>query len=147
MTTTYTVTVTRDEDVWLAEATTRDGRPVTALDFDDFDDLHTTMPEAIADMIDTDPADITIDWRYEIMGHDITEPLKAAKAASAELKRVQSKRDQALSFAITSMRDAGLSQAVIGDVVGLSKQRVSQILANHAHRRRVRDDPHQPVAG
>src|SRR5690606_41201943 len=39
MTTTYSVTVTRDEDVWLAEATTRDGRPVTVLDFDDFDDL------------------------------------------------------------------------------------------------------------
>lgn len=48
--------------------------------------------------------------------------------ATDQLDRARRQRDDAVRAALVALRGAGLSQRVIGDTVGLSKQRIHQIL-------------------
>lgn len=122
----YIVTVTRDDDLWVAKAATADGGHIGVLDFVDFADVHQTMPEFIADM--TDPGEVTLDWRYEVNGIDVTATVRRFLDLTQDLRHVQQERDRARKQALAALSDAGLSQRVMADVVDLSHQRVNQLV-------------------
>lgn len=128
MMTAYTVTVTREDDLWVASATAPDGSRVGVLDFDNFADLHQTMPEYIADMTGDQPDSIAVTWRYEFGGKDVTDKLRRMMEATEALSQVQKDQENARRAALEAMRDAGLSQRTIADAAGISHQRVNQLL-------------------
>lgn len=123
---TYAVTVTFEDDLWVAFAATADGHRVGVLDFDSFADLHDTMPEYIADM--TGDVDVDVVWRYEFAGKDVTDKLRRMIEFTQQLAQVQRDQENARLAALKAMRDAGLSQRTIADAAGLSHQRVNQLL-------------------
>ncbi len=128
--TSYDVTVTRDDSLWVALV---DG--VGATDVEHFSDLDIEVRDYIAGMTDADPDDFAIQWRYEVNGRDVTDALARFMAAERELREVMeveavkaAERDAARLDAIKVVRAAGLSQRVAADVVGLSHQRVHQLV-------------------
>jgi hypothetical protein len=73
--------------------------------------------------------------RYEVNGRDVTDALTRFMAAERELREIMeyeaakaAERDAARLDAIHAVRSAGLSQRVAADVVGLSHQRVHQLV-------------------
>lgn len=126
--TTYTVTVTREDNLWTAVV---DGLPrgvVGAMDYENFGDVADEVPELIADLTDADPAAFTIDWRYVVNGKDVTEVLVSFLDHTQTLRQAQAEQDRARKEALAAMADAGLSQRAMADVVGVSHQRVNQLV-------------------
>jgi hypothetical protein len=123
----HIVTVTREDDLWVAVATDPDGSTIGALDFTDFDDLHETMPEFIIDMTSGE-ARPTIVWRYDINGKDVTLEIQHLRDIEAEARRVQQEQERARKDALAALMDAGLSQRVMANVMRLSHQRVHQLV-------------------
>lgn len=126
--TTYSVTVTREDNLWVAVV---DGLPegvVGAMDYENFGDVADEVPELIADLTDTDPAAFAIDWRYVVNGKDVTEVLVSFLDHTLTLRQVQAEQDRVRKEALAAMADAGLSQRAMADVVGVSHQRVNQLV-------------------
>lgn len=128
--TSYHVTVTREDNLWVAAV---DG--VGATDVEHFADLDVEVRDYIAGMIDADPDDFAIHWRYEVNGRDVTDALVRFMAAERELREAReteaakaAARDAARLDAINAVRSVGLSQRLAADVVGLSHQRVHQLV-------------------
>jgi hypothetical protein len=132
--TSYDVTVTRDDNLWVALV---DG--VGATDVEQFSDLDGEVRDYVAGMTDAEPDDFVIHWRYEVNGRDVTDALSRFMAAERALRDVMeaeaakaAERDAARLDAINAVRSAGLSQRVAADVVGLSHQRVHQLVNSRA---------------
>jgi hypothetical protein len=132
--TSYDVTVTRDDNLWVALV---DG--VGATDVEHFSDLDGEVRDYVAGMTDAEPDDFAIHWRYEVNGRDVTDVLSRFMAAERALRDVMeaeaakaAERDAARLDAINAVRSAGLSQRVAADVVGLSHQRVHQLVNSQA---------------
>jgi hypothetical protein len=130
--TSYDVTVTREDNLWVAHADN-----VGATDVEHFKDLEVEVRDYIAGMTDADPSDFAIQWRYKVNGRDVTDALTRFMAAERELRDVMAEeaakaaeRDAARLDAIKAVRSAGLSQRVAADVVGLSHQRVHQLVSS-----------------
>lgn len=125
---TFTVTVTREDNLWVAVATDPDGTILGALDFTDFSEVQETMPAFIADMAETDNASPTIAWRYEINGKDVTAEIRHLLAVEAQLHQVQREQERARKEALAALTDAGLSQRIMANVMHLSHQRIHQLV-------------------
>ncbi|MGH3779069.1 MAG: MerR [Pseudonocardiaceae bacterium] len=128
--TSYDVTVTRENNLWVALVD-----EIGATDVEHFPELDVEVRDYIAGMTDTDPDDFAVRWRYEVNGRDITDVLTRFMAAERELREVMkeeaakaAERDAARLDAIKAVRSAGLSQRVAADVLGLSHQRVHQLV-------------------
>lgn len=132
--TAYTVTVTREDNLWVADI---DGMPsnfIGATDVERFSDLDIEVRDLIAGLTDADPDDFAINWRYVVNGHDVTDQFHRFLAIEAELREqmrreseLRAARDQARVALPRDLSEAGLSQRAIGDAVDLSHQRVSQL--------------------
>lgn len=135
MTTVYNVTVTRDDNLWVATVYGLPPHLLAVTDVEHFTDLDVEVRDLISGLTDTSPDDFAITWRYEINGHDVTDQFHRFLAVESEL-REQVQRMQELQEArdverIALLRDltrAGLSQRAIGDAVALSHQRVHQLI-------------------
>ncbi|MGH3679933.1 MAG: hypothetical protein ACRDT2_06715 [Natronosporangium sp.] len=125
---TFTVTVTREDNLWVAVATDPDGTTLGALDFTDFGDVRETMPEFVADMAGVDSGTPTIAWRYEINGKDVTAQIERLLAVEDQLHRVQREQERARKEALAALTDAGLSQRIMANVMHLSHQRIHQLV-------------------
>ncbi|PZS38287.1 MAG: MerR [Pseudonocardiales bacterium] len=128
--TSYDVTVTREDNLWVALVD-----DIGATDVEHFPELDVEVRDYIAGMTDTDPDDFAVRWRYEINGRDVTDALARFMAAERELREVMeeeaakaAERDAARLVAIKAVRSAGLSQRTAADVLGLSHQRVHQLV-------------------
>lgn len=124
----YTVTVTREDNLWVAVV---DGLPkgvIGAMDYEHFATLHDELPEFIADLTDTEPGQFTIDWRYEVNGHDVTKELRELVEATNQLRHIQADQERVRKEALAAMAEAGLSQRAMADVVGVSHQRINQLV-------------------
>jgi predicted RNase H-like HicB family nuclease len=122
--TTYRVTYRRDtdDDAWL-------------VDIDGLDDVHTfgrtleeaavNAREAIAVTVDVEPDDVDLDEHVDVAGADIEELLRLREQADqlhdAYLRR---QRDVARRLA-----DAGVSRRDSARLLGVSHQRVQQLVA------------------
>ncbi|MGH3797148.1 MAG: MerR [Pseudonocardiaceae bacterium] len=129
--TAYDVTVTREDNLWVADI----AGLAAATDAENFADLDVEVPDLIAGLTDTDPEDFAINWRYEVNGRDVTDQFRRFLTVETEL-REQQQREAELKAArdverLALLRDlaaAGLSQRAIGDAVALSHQRVNQLI-------------------
>lgn len=126
--TTYQVTVTRDENLWAAVI---DGLPagmIGATDAERFEDLDTEVRDLIAGLTDTEPDSFGLTWRYVIDGQDVTDVIIRFTEAQAAFGEAARARDGARNAVLAALAKAGLPQSAIGDVLGVSHQRVHQLL-------------------
>lgn len=143
----YTATVIRDEDLWVVRVSGLPEHVVGTVDYVHFSEIKDEVPEAIADLTDTDPEDFTITWRYEFGGEDVTEDVIQYLVAEEEFRRSQAERDRARARVLETMRREGVTQRAMADVVDLSHQRVHQLLKGvdtpvpNGRRGRRRDAP------
>jgi hypothetical protein len=127
MTTTYEVTVTRADGLWVASIA-GEGLGPAATDVVRFADLDVEVRDLIAGLTDADPEDVSPDWRYVIDGEDVTFAVQGLLHAERNLRSAEELRQLARGIALMVLHGAGLPQSAIGDVLGVSHQRVHQLL-------------------
>ena len=125
--TAYDVTVSREDNLWVAVVT---DLPTGVTDVVHFADLEVEVRDLIAGLTDANPDDFVVNWHYEVGGHDITEQLHRIAALEEELRMVMDARDKARVEAASTLVNAGISQRATAEVLSLSHQRVSQLLSN-----------------
>ncbi len=123
--TSYDVTVTREDNLWVAVV---HGLSPAATDVEHFADLDLEVRDLIAGLTDVDPDEIAIRWRYEFNGRDVTEQLARFMAVESELRERMTEREAVRMEVIRRLAEAGLSQRAISDAVGISHQRVNQLI-------------------
>ena len=126
--TTYRVTVTRDDDVWAAVI---DGLPphvIGAADVERFPDLEPEVRDLVAALTDADLDSFGLEWRFLIGNRDVTAEVVALSRAETALEDALAARDEARRAVLKALAATGLSQGAIGDVLGVSHQRVHQLL-------------------
>lgn len=132
----HSVIVSREDDLWVAVV---EGLPAGATDTERFEDL----PEAVRDLISTllgvEPDSFWIDWHYRQGDHDLTDLIEHLREWEDLAERAARSRDAIRRTAVESMRSAGLSYREIADVVGISHQRVGQLLSESDTGAPVRD--------
>jgi hypothetical protein len=125
---TYGVTVTREDQLWTA---TVDGLPPTSIgvtDVEHFADLDTEVRDLIAGLTDADPDAFDLVWHYVQGDREYTPSLEVLREWDSQARMAAERRDAARLAAIEEMKAAGLPLRAIADVVGISHQRVDQLL-------------------
>lgn len=125
MTAIYDVTVFREHDLWVADIP----ELVAATDMLRFTDLDVEVRDLIAGLTDADPESFDLSWRYLAGQDDVTELIVELGQVEHAVHSVTARRDAVRQEIIQRMSAAGLSQRAIGDVLGLSHQRVHQLAA------------------
>lgn len=123
----YEVTVTRDDGLWAAVI---DGLPphvIGATDVERFGDLEVEVRDLIAGLTDTDPDSFALAWRYVFGGQDVTSLIIDLSGSEHAYAEAAAARDAARREVIRVLLNARLSQSAIGDVLGLSHQRIHQL--------------------
>ncbi|MEV0359256.1 hypothetical protein AB0H71_24690 [Nocardia sp. NPDC050697] len=123
----YSVSVSREDDLWVAVV---DGVPGGATDVEQFGELPGAVSDLIATLLDIDPDDFWIEWHYRQNGHDFTELVERLQEWEKLADRAARSRDASRLAAVEAMRAAGLSYRAIADAIGISHQRVGQLLAD-----------------
>jgi hypothetical protein len=123
----YEVTVTREDGLWVADIT-GEGLGPAATDAARFEDLDDEVRDLIAGLTDVGPDEIEFTWRYVIGGQDVTDALEMLRLAERGLRSAQEAHEAVRQVVLLELRDAGLTQSAIGDVLGVSHQRVHQLL-------------------
>jgi hypothetical protein len=123
----YRVEVTREDGLWVADIWAPELGPA-ATDTVHFADLEAEVRDLVAGLTDRGPEDFELTWRYNIGGSDLTETISRLLKAGVGLQKAMQAHEEARRAALQELADAGLAQAVIGDVLGVSHQRVHQLL-------------------
>ena len=123
----YRVEVTREDGLWVADIWALELGPA-ATDTVHFADLEAEVRDLIAGLTDSEPEDLELTWRYNIGGADMTETIRRLLKAEAGLQKAAQAHEEARRAVLQELASAWLSQAVIGDVLGVSHQRVHQLL-------------------
>jgi hypothetical protein len=121
----FEVTVSREDNLWVAVVT---DLPGGATDVDHFEDLPDAVRDLVATLTEIEPEDFWISWRYLQGSHELTEKIQDLRQWEQQAQLAVANRDAARQAAIEDMRNAGLSYREISDVVGISYQRVAQLL-------------------
>ncbi len=123
---TYSVVVSREDGLWVAVV---EGLPAGATDVEKFEDLHDAVRDLIASLRDVDPDSFWIDWHYRLGTQDLTALIENLREWEHLAEHAVHHRDVTRKAAVESMRSAGLSYREIADVIGVSHQRVGQLVA------------------
>lgn len=126
---TYGVIVEREDQLWTAVVTGLPSGAFGATDTERFSDLEEMVRDLIATLTDGEPEAFDLTWRYTQGSCDYTDALEQAQHWAAELRVAERHRDSSRFAAAEAMARAGISQRAIGDALGLSHQRVGQILS------------------
>ena len=126
--TTYRVTVEREDQLWTALVEGLPHRAFGATDTNHFADLDEMVRDLIATLTDGDPESFDLEWHYAQNGVDYTTELEQALVSAEALRAAEAAREESRSSAVEAMVRAGLSQRAIGDALGLSYQRVGQLV-------------------
>jgi len=126
--TSYDVTVTRDGSLWAAVVGGLAAHVIGATDVEHFADLDTEVRDLIAGLTDTAPDSFDLRWQYVVDGRDVTELLDALQGSEHAYADATAARDAARRRVVHALADANLSQSAIGDVLGLSHQRIHQLV-------------------
>lgn len=124
---TYDVTVTREDGLWIASIAGENLGPA-ATDASRFADLDVEVRDLIAGLTDADPEELDLAWKYVIGGRDVTSTLTTLMLAERDLRKTEELYEAVRRLALMELHDTGLSQSAIGDVLGVSHQRVHQLL-------------------
>jgi Homeodomain-like domain len=84
--------------------------------------------DIIAGLTGSEPDEAILSWRFAIDEADVTQAVTWLLDAEAELRNATRLRTEARSQALRELADAGLPQSAIGDILGVSHQRVHQLL-------------------
>jgi len=122
---TYAVTVFREDDLWVADVP----ELIAATDMFRFADLDVEVRDLVSGLTDADPDSFDLSWRYVAGADDVTELIVELSQVEHTVHSMTSRRDAVRREIIHRMSAAGLSQRAIGDVLGLSHQRVHQLAA------------------
>lgn len=122
---TYTVNVNREDGLWAAIVNDLPGGAFVGLDFEHFSDVRDGVQEALIDFFGNE--DFALEWTFATDHGDFTQPLQDALQQAGVAETARARLDHSRREAIVTMRAAGLSYQEIGDALGLSKARVSQI--------------------
>ncbi len=121
--TTYDVTVSREDELWVADI----AGLTAATDVLRFGDLDVEVRDLIAGLTDTDPEEFEIRWQHRAGDDDVTALISELAEVEAAAQTATARRDAVRLEIIRRFSAAGLSQRVIADVLGLSHQRVHQL--------------------
>jgi hypothetical protein len=124
---TYEVEVTREDGLWVADIH-GPGLGPAATDTVHFADLEAEVRDLIAGLTDSDPREFELTWRYSFGGTDLTGTISLLLAAEVGLREATQAHEEARRTALRELASTGLSQSAIGDVLGVSHQRVHQLL-------------------
>lgn len=124
---TYQIEVTREDGLWVADIWGPELGPV-ATDTVHFADLEIEVRDLIAGLTDTEPGEFELTWRYSIGGTDMTSTINRLLEAEVGLQKATQTHEEARRMALSELANTGLSQSAIGDVLGVSHQRVHQLL-------------------
>ncbi len=122
---TYTVTARRTGDWWALEVPGVPGAHSQCKRLDQAADM---AREAIAMVLDTDEADIEVEVHPQLPPKmdELVASFRRARAAQEDaMRRAQQEQSEALHDLVS---DCHLSYRDVGQLVGLSHQRVSQVL-------------------
>jgi hypothetical protein len=122
----YEVTVSREDGLWVADIQGSQLGPA-ATDADEFRDLDTEVRDIIAGLTDTDPHSFALAWRYLIGGRDVTSLIEILVDSEHAYAAATAARDAARGEVIRALSEVSVSQSAIGEVLGLSHQRVNQL--------------------
>lgn len=123
----YSVTVSREDNLWVAVV---DGIQAGATDVERFADLPDAVRDLLANLLDTAPDEFWLEWRYRLGAHDLTGVIEQLREWHELAENASRGRDASRMAAMASMHSAGLSYREIADVIGISHQRVGQLLAS-----------------
>jgi hypothetical protein len=121
----HSVLVSRQDDLWVAVV---DGVPGGATDVKHFEDLHDAVNDLIATLTDTEVGDFWVEWRYRQGSYELTELILDLRQWEKQAEVASLNRDAARKAVVEAMRTAGLSYREIADVLGISFQRVGQLV-------------------
>lgn len=125
--TTYRVTVTRQYGTWFADVEGLPPNLVAATDVPRFDALDVEVRDLVAGLLGVDPETFELEWAYLFGDADMTKTVADLDEVVVALEELEARRDDLRADLIRAGRAAGLSQAAIADVVGVSQQRVAQL--------------------
>lgn len=125
--TTYDVTVFREDELWVADIP----ELPAATDMLRFADLDIEVRDLISGLTDTDPESFDLRWHYRAGDDDVTDLIEELGQVEGAIANMTTRRDAVRRELIRRMAVAGLSQRTIGDVLGLSHQRVNQLANIH----------------
>ncbi len=121
----YRVTVSREGSLWVAEV---EGLAGGATDVERFEELSDAVRDLIATLTAAEPDAFWVEW-------DLLQGSHVLAGHLAELRRWEqlavaavAQRDLTRRHVAGMMREAGLSYREIADAIGISHQRVAQIL-------------------
>lgn len=120
--TTFQVRVFREEDLWVADV-----RDLGVTDMFRFADLDVEVRDYVAGMTDADPDSFDLHWHYLAGDDDVSDLIEELGQVEFAVGSMTARRDAVRREIIRRMGAAGLSQRAIGDVLGLSHQRVNQL--------------------
>jgi predicted XRE-type DNA-binding protein len=121
-TTRYDVRVYREDELWVADV-----GDLGVTDMLCFADLDVEVRDYVSGMTDVEPQSFDLMWHYRAGDDDITDLIQGLAEVEIDIEHTTARRDALRQEIIGRMSAAGLSQRAIGDVLGLSHQRVHQL--------------------
>jgi len=124
----YSVTVSREDGLWVAVV---EGVPAGATDVERFEELREAVRDLISTLLDVEPDSFWIEWHYRQGSLDLTDLIEHLREWEDLAERAARNRDASRRAVVASMHSAGLSYREIADVIGISYQRVGQLLSDY----------------
>lgn len=133
---TFDARITREDNLWVVviDGPLPEGS-VAATDTVRFADVDTETRDLIADLTDLDEDQFRVRWHYALGGADVTAEMLRFEHAQLEYRETTARqhdlqivRDRARDAALAKLSRAGVSQRVMSEMVGVSQQRVNQLL-------------------
>lgn len=136
---TYQVKVWQEDDWWLARVVgateDSDRAPLNAVtQARSLARIESMSRDLIATILDADEADFDVELQY-VLPSDAGDLVCQAKGARAWLDAAQELWQERSAAAARALTDRGYSLREVATLLGLSHQRVDQILGDHADRR------------
>ena len=122
---TYRVDVVRDQGWWIMHA--RIPRTIIYSQAKRVDDVEPMIRDAIAGVLDVDPQSFAIKLTFEL-DSDVLDQVARAREVSLEAAEVQERASRESRAAVQALRNEGLTLKEAGYFLGVSPQRVAQLL-------------------
>ena len=122
---TYQVDVARDEGWWIMHA--RIPRTIIYTQAKRIDEIEPMIRDAIAGVLDVDLESFAIELIFDLDA-DVLDQVNRAREASTEAAEVQERASRESRAAVQALRNEGLTLKEAGYFLGVSPQRVAQLL-------------------
>jgi len=122
---TYRVEVTRSDRWWSMHALIP--RAVIYSQARDIEDVEVMIRDAISGALDVDPESFGLALEFELPGR-VLDQVQRARTSAVEAVEVQARASRESRAAVQALRDEGLTLKEAGYFLGVTPQRVAQLL-------------------